>query len=107
MATNEYGYSANHALINASAASSNLIVTAVAGHQIKVINVVLQASGAVSVRWDSGTTPLTGPMPQVANTGYAPPEARFGHFITASGQGLYCHLSAAVPVAGWVVYELT
>jgi len=106
MGTNEYGYQAHHAPVNASAASSNLIVTGVAGMQIKVINVVVQASGAVDTRWDSGTTPRTGPMPQVANTGYAPPQASFGHFVCAAGENLNLHLSAAEPVAGWIVYQL-
>lgn len=106
----QYGHQAFFAPVNASATSDNLIVTGVTGQSIRVINVVVQASGTVLTTWKTGLgasgVAMSGQMPQVANTGYAPPEAAYGHFQCTSGDGLNLHLSAAVPVQGWVVYQL-
>jgi hypothetical protein len=91
--------------ISASTSGDNVIVAAVTGKKIKVISVVLVASGVVSVTWKSATTNLSGAMPLVANSGFSlPTSPNINYFETAVGEVLNLNLSSAVLVAGHLGY---
>lgn len=94
------------AVISASASGPTTLVAAVAAHQIRVINIVLIASGTVNVKFQSHVTPTdeTGLLYLVANTGFAPGYDPTGHFQTITGEALDINLSAGVPVGGWLKY---
>ena len=110
--TKEFGPSINGAStavqfksIANSASGDNTIVTAVASHQIRVLSVVLVASGAVNCKWESANsaTPLSGPMNFAANGGYSM-SSDYGLFETASGAALVLNLSSGVQVDGHISY---
>lgn len=95
------------ASVSVSTSGDNTIVTAVTGVKIKVLSVLLVASGNVSVKWVSNTTDLTGAMPLVVNSGFVLPASSPGaghYFETAVGQGLKLNLSSAVAVNGHISY---
>lgn len=95
------------ASVSVSTSGDNTIVTGVTGVKIKVLSVLLVASGTVSVKWVSNTTDLTGAMPLVANSGFVLPASSPGqghYFETAVGQGLKLNLSSAVAVNGHISY---
>jgi hypothetical protein len=94
------------AVIAASTSGDNTIVAAVTGKIIRVYAVVLVSAGTVTVRWESGAsgTALTGQVPLVASSGYAPPFNPFGHFETAASALLNLELSDTIAVAGWLTY---
>lgn len=106
-----------HAVINASAAGDNTIVSAGnANQKIRVLSYVLVAAAGVSVTWKSGTggstTAKSGAMPLIAGTPLAvadsPPGAAGprGHIETLPGEALNLSLSGAVLVAGHLTYVL-
>ena len=100
------------AIINSSAIGDNTVVPGQPGYAIRVISFVLTFSGAVNLKFkDGAATDLTGllyglgtaPLPiRAAPSGV---NAR-GHFQTSKGNALILNLSAAIPVGGWVVYEM-
>ena len=94
------------AVIAASTSGNNTIVAAVPGKIIRVYQLLVVATDAVTTRWESaaGGTALTGLMPLVASSGYAPSFCPVGHFETVEGELLNLELSAAVMVGGWIVY---
>lgn len=95
------------ASVSVSTSGDNTIVTGVTGVKIKVLSVLLVASGTVSVKWVSNVTDLTGAMPLVANSGFVLPASSPGaghYFETAVGQGLKLNLSGAVAVNGHISY---
>jgi hypothetical protein len=94
--------------IVSSAAGNNTLVAAVAGKKIRVHNVVLMASAAVTAQFQSGAggTALTGVMSLAANTGFAPGFDPEGHFETAAGALLNLSLGTAVAVGGWMTYSV-
>lgn len=92
------------AVVSASAAGDNTVVAAVASKKIRVISYVLVAAGAVTAKWRSGTTDISGPLAFAANGGAAPGYNPFGFFETASGAALNLNLSAAVTVGGHITY---
>jgi hypothetical protein len=94
-----------HAAISASQAGSNVLVAAVPGKQIRVLQYVLVAAGAVGAEFRSGSaSALTGSMPLAANGGVGVSASVLGHFETALGEALTLNLSAAVSVAGHLTY---
>ena len=102
------GYLTKRAVISAAGSGDNSVIAAVAGKHLRVINLVLIASGTVSVRFESaaGGTALTGVMPLTTQVGFAPGEAPVnGHFQTAVNEALNLELSAAVGVYGRIVYQ--
>lgn len=94
------------AIIDHATSGDNTIVAAVTSKKIRVLNVVLVASAAVNVRFESGAggTALTGVINLAANGGFAPGYCPAGHFETAAGALLNLELSGAVSVDGWIVY---
>jgi hypothetical protein len=91
----------------AASATDNTLVAAVAGKKIRVIALVLVASGgANNARFESGTagTALTGVMNIGANGQLILPANRAGWFETAAATLLNLELSAATAVGGMLTY---
>jgi DNA polymerase/3'-5' exonuclease PolX len=95
-----------YAIIDHAGSGDNTIVSAVANKKIRVLNVMLVASAALTARFESGAggTALTGQMSLAANSGFSSGYSPVGHFQTASGALLNLELSAASSVDGWIVY---
>lgn len=98
-----------YAAIAAATGGNNTLVAAVTGKSIRVIGVVLVASGgANTVRFESDAdgTALTGQMDLAADgqlvSGYNPA----GWFETVAGELLNLELANATAVAGYLVYVL-
>lgn len=92
------------AVINVSSAGDNAIVAAVTSKVIRVLTYVLVADGAVAVKWNNGTTAVSGAMSLSANGGVAAPFCPVGHFQTSSNTALNLNLASAVGVRGHVTY---
>lgn len=98
------------AKIDASASGDNAIVAAVAGKRIRVIGYTIIAGAAVTAKWRSATTDISGGMALAANGGAAPsvsvlsPGGMFGVLQTEPGEALNLNLSDAVAVGGHLVY---
>jgi len=94
------------AIIDAATSGDNTLVAAVSGKKIRVVSVVLIASAAVNVRFESGAsgTALTGQMNLTTNSGFAPGFIPIGHFETATNTLLNLELSSANSVDGWITY---
>lgn len=96
-----------YAPIEASAAESNVIVAAVAGHKIRVLHFSFVVVAAVTATWeDSDGTNLTGGLPCFVNGGMADQAGGLGLFETGAGKGLNLLLSDAVAVGGALTYIL-
>jgi hypothetical protein len=92
-----------------AAAADNTIVAAVAGKKIRVVSLVLVATGgANNARLESGTggTPVTGIMGLAANGQLILQQNTAGWCETVAGQLLNLELSAATAVAGVLGYVL-
>ncbi len=94
--------------ISAALLGDNTLVALTAGQKIKVLQYTLISAGSVVGTIKSGaTTPLTGALPFVANSGIASPfvAPAMGHlFETTTGQALVLNLSAAIAVTGHLTY---
>ena len=95
--------------ISTAASGDTLLVTGKPGQVIRVLNIVAGAASAVSIKFKSGSTDLTGAIPVVnplATTwcGYGP-GGSIPHFKTALGENLSINLSGAIAVGGWLNYE--
>lgn len=99
------------ATISTSASGDTTLVAAQPGRKIRVVSYTVIAAGAVSVKFKSGSTDITGAMALAANGGAAPsgaglaPSGFAGLFETASGEALVINLSAAVAVGGHLTYQ--
>lgn len=91
-------------LINKTATGD--LVALVSGKKIRVTNVFLMCSAALTVTFTSGTGPtsITGPIPIAANGGFAPGFDPTGHFETAAGEKLAMTISGTGTAAGWLNY---
>lgn len=98
------------AKIDVSSSGSNTIVSAVTGKKIRVLAYTIIAAGAVTAKWQSASTDLSGAMSLAANGGAAPsisilaPGNMIGLFETAPGEALNLNLGGAVNVAGHMTY---
>lgn len=98
------------AKIDASASGDNSIVAAVTGRRIRVVGYTIIASGAVTAKWRSASTDISGGMALAANGGAAPavsvisPGGLFGVLQTEPGEALNLNLGAAVSVGGHLTY---
>lgn len=98
--------------IAASSSGANELVPAAAGVKFRVLAFLLSFGGTVNAKWQSGSTDLTGlaygsagvavPSPALPSAGLHHPPAQF---TAAPGEALNLHLSGAVAVGGYVVYE--
>lgn len=92
-----------------TAASGNTALVAAAGTGKKIVvrNYLLIASAAVSVKFRSANTDLTGAMALSANGGAsAAGHPEVGWFETAANEALNINLSAAQQVSGHVSYTV-
>jgi hypothetical protein len=94
-------------VVDHAVSGDNTLVAAVTGKRIRVLQCLLVASAAVTVRFESGAsgTALTGQMQLAANGGFEADFNPAGHFETAAGALLNLELSGAVSVDGWLNYE--
>ena len=87
-----------HVRLGATPASlnANELVAAATGAKYRVLAAAVIATTAVSVKFQSGSTDITGTFPLGANGGMVLPFNEHGWFETASGEALNIHLSSAV-----------
>lgn len=96
-----------YGVINVASSGDNTLQAAAgAGIKIRVTSAMMIATGAVSVRFESGAggTALTGVMPLVASSGFTLPYNPDGWFETADNALLNLELSAAESVDGCFTY---
>lgn len=94
------------AIIDAATSGDNTLVAAVTGKKIRVLSLMMIASGVVSARFESGAggTALSGQMQLIAQAGFTLPQSSTGWFETAVGALLNLELSAAISVDGLLTY---
>lgn len=96
--------------ISTAASGQGALVAAIVGRKIRVINYGIISAGAVTVKFQSASTDLTGAMSLAANGGISAtgtalgPNGFFGLFETASGEALNINLGGAVQVGGHLGY---
>ena len=95
-----------YAKISAASSGDNTLVAAVASKRIRVLDVLIVATDAVTVSFESDAsgTALTGDISLAANGGFAPGFDLHGHFQTVAGELLNLELGGAVQVDGWLTY---
>ena len=93
-----------YAPINATTSGNTQVVGAVSGKRIRVIAFAVVANATVNIKFQSGTTDITGSMRVVEGGGIAH-AFDGGLFQTAVGQPLNINLSANATVGGYVVYR--
>jgi hypothetical protein len=93
-----------YAAISAASAGDNTAVAAVVGKKIRVLSYAMVADNAVTARFQSDTTDLTGAMSFAASGGISATFSPVGHFETAVGVALQLNLGSAVGVRGHLVY---
>jgi hypothetical protein len=99
------GYSTvQYASISATTSGSTQVVGAVSGKRIRVIAFAVIASATVNIKFQSGSTDITGTMRLVEGGGIAHAYDG-GLFQTAVGQALNINLSTNATVGGYVVYR--
>lgn len=92
------------ASIATSGSGDQAIVSLVSGKKIRVLNAYIVAAGTVTVKWRSGTTDISGPIPLVSTGGLVWPAAPCGWWETAAGAALNLNLSANIVVGGGITY---
>lgn len=107
------GVAVKRAAVSAASAGAagNELVAAIPGKRICVLAACLISSGNVVATFHSGDadagSPLSGPLTFAANGGFAldaPIDANLAWLVTEPGNALTLHLSAAVPVGGFLAY---
>jgi len=94
-----------YAVINrSSTGNGTAVVAAVTAKKIRVLRFSFVHAGAVTVKWQSGTTDISGPMVFDAAGGMVEPFSPYGSFETAAGVALNLNLSATVQVGGTLQY---
>jgi hypothetical protein len=93
-----------YAPINATTSGSTQVVGAVSGKRIRVIAFAVIANATVNIKFQSGSTDITGTMRLVEGGGIAHAYDG-GLFQTAVGQALNINLSTNATVGGYVVYR--
>ncbi len=100
---------ASFALINGAGAGVVEIAPAVTDRKYVVLHYLVVVDGVTTVEWRSGTTPLSGLMPLVANGNASAgggTGSLAGLFETADGDALNLSVSGAVDVDGHVTFIL-
>lgn len=98
--------------IDAASSGDNTLVAADTNRRIRVTQYTLIASAAVSVKWKSGSTDLSGAMALPANGGISATSPNDGDgrpaalIETAANEALVLNLSGAVQVSGHLTYDL-
>lgn len=97
----------NAKYVDISASSgSPVVVDAIPGHSIKLINYTLLTPIAQSVKWQSNTTDLSGAMSLDANGGIAQ-DSKDGLLETSQGEALRLMPSSSGVVSGHIAYMVT
>ena len=95
------------AKIDTASSGAVQIVAAQSGKQIVVTKVVLVASGTTNIKWQSGSTDLTGAMAFVANLGMVDESTMPENGLrTNQGEALNLNNSATIQVSGYIKYFL-
>lgn len=93
-----------------SSTGSEILIPAVAGKILRILNYVIVSETAVGVRFDSYgaigpvKTPLTGSMTLLAGAGISSGYQPYGQFETFADEAFYITLSAAGNVNGHLSY---
>lgn len=95
-----------HINLGATPASSgaNQLIAAVSGASYRVLSVAIVATTAVSVKFQSASTDITGLFPLGANGGFVLPFNEHGWFETTAGEALNLNLSGAVSTGVQIQY---
>lgn len=95
-----------HVNLGASPAGSgaNQLIAAATNAKYRVLSVVVVATTAVSVKFQSAATDITGTFPLGANGGLVLPFNEHGWFETNSGEALNLNLSGAVATGVQIQY---
>jgi hypothetical protein len=106
--------SSSSAVINIASATTMQLVAGVSGQKIYVTawDVIAGGSGTITLEYgtqttspcDTGTTPLTGPYPLIAQAGLAKNSGLSPAFVVPVGAQLCARTSAAVQMSGSVSY---
>lgn len=94
----------NTAKVDASASGDAEIVAAVPGKSIVLGRFFLVTAAAVGVKWRSGATDLSGPLPAGVCGQIDDSDMDSGLLATSPGEALVLNLSDAVQVGGYVTY---
>lgn len=96
----------NYLAISAASSGDNTLIAAVAGTKMRVLSLVLSASGAVNARFQSAAAGdyLTGLFYMTTNSMIVLPHNPHGWFETDKGELLNLELSGAVAVGGCLTY---
>jgi hypothetical protein len=98
-------YEPKHAMIAASSSGDNAVIAAApAGFMHIVLAYMLVTAAAVTVKWKSGSTDITGGMTFDAKSGTNAPLNQLGWFKTAAAEALNVNLSGAIGVNGHLTY---
>ena len=94
------------AIIDAAGSGNNILLAAVTGKKIRVLQYALVVSAAVTVRFEDGASgsALSGQMQFAANGGISVPFNPLGHFETTANTLLNLELSSATSVDGHLTY---
>jgi hypothetical protein len=96
-------YPIQTAKIDQSASGDTTVVTGIPGKYFIVLGFFFATAAAISVKWISGTTDLTGAMPFAANGGISV-ESEVGIMQTIVGDSLILNLSGISQTGGSVAY---
>ena len=93
------------AKIDTASSGAVQIVAAQTGKSIVMTKAVLVSAGTTNIKWQSGSTDLTGAMPFVANLGMVDESTMPENGLrTNSGEALNLNNSATVQVSGYIKY---
>ena len=87
-----------------STSGANQLVAAASGAKYRVLSVAIVATTAVSVKFQSASTDITGTFPLGANGGFVLPFNEHGWFETNENQALNINLSGAVSTGVQIQY---
>ena len=94
------------AVIDTNQSGDTTIVAADSSQAIQVLGYTIIASGAVILRWKSGSNSVSGPMAVLANGGVSSWNGETPMLQAEVGQALVLNLSAGVQVGGHIAYVL-
>lgn len=91
--------------IAVASSGSNALLAAQPGKSLRVLGFALTSASAVTAKFQSAATDLTGPMslPVVVTPGNKDP---FPLFQTVYGEALNLNLGSAVAVNGYLLYDV-
>ena len=91
---------------NAAASGDTVLLGGQAGQRYRIHSYVFETGGTTNITIKSGTTALTGAMPNDVNTGISSPWSPGGVLMCNVGDDLIINSSAAVQVSGHVDYSV-